>query len=62
MQQLTRAVYSALRTAHSSSSSRPAARSYRQKAEILAGFKESNARSATFFLVCVGMEFVTCKQ
>jgi hypothetical protein len=36
----------------------PAARSHRQKAEILARFKESNARSAPFFLVCVGMALV----
>jgi hypothetical protein len=35
-----------------------AARSHRQKAEILARFKESNARSAPFFLVCVGMALV----
>jgi hypothetical protein len=34
---------------------RPAARSYGQKSEILARFKESNARSAPFVLVCVGM-------
>jgi hypothetical protein len=37
---------------------RPAARSHRQKAEILARFKESNARSAPFVLVCVVMAHV----
>jgi hypothetical protein len=42
----------------------PAARSYRPKAEILARFKEGNARSAPFFLVCVGMALALahCKQ
>jgi hypothetical protein len=37
---------------------RPAARSHRQKAEILARFKATNARSAPLFLVCVGMALV----
>jgi hypothetical protein len=36
----------------------PAARSCRQKAEILARFKERNARSAPSFLLCVGMALV----